>query len=295
MSGPVLILGAGGQVGQATRDALAQAGRAVVGLDRGELDVTDDAALDAAFRRLRPAVVINAAAYTAVDRAEAEPEAAQAVNGRAPGLVAAAARLHGAALIHLSTDYVFDGRKGAPYDEADPAVPLSVYGRSKRAGEEAVLRSGAAGAVVRTSWLLGAGGFVDAVLSRAQAGEPLRIVEDQKGRPTLVGDLAQALAALAQAQRLPCPACLYHYAGAADATWLALARALVDAWSERTGAVPPALTGIAADAWAAAASRPLDSRLDSARITADFGLSGRDWRDAVADLVEAWLKKEQRR
>lgn len=295
MSGPVLIFGAGGQVGGATLAALTRAGRPVVGLDRNELDITDEAALDAAFGRIRPAVAINAAAYTAVDRAEAEPEVAEAVNGRAPGLIAVVARRHDAAMIHLSTDYVFDGGKGAPYSEVDPTAPLSAYGRGKLAGEEAVLCSGVRGLVLRTSWLLSTGGFVGAILSRAQAGEALRVVDDQKGRPTLVDDLAQALAVLAQAERLPDPARIYHYAGATDATWFALADALVAAWSARTGAARPELTGIPSEAWKAPAPRPLDSRLDSRQIAADFGLQGRDWRDAAPGLVEAWLNKEPRR
>lgn len=295
MAGPVLILGAGGQVGRATLAALARAGRPVVGLNRSELDITDSAAVEAAFARIRPAAAINAAAYTAVDRAEAEPEAAEAANARAPGLIAAAARRHDAALIHLSTDYVFDGRKGAPYDEADPTAPLSAYGRGKRAGEEAVLRSGVQGLVVRTSWLLSTGGFVGAILSRAQAGEALQVVQDQTGRPTLVDDLAEALAVLAQAERLPEPARIYHYAGAIDATWFEVADVLLDALSARTGAARPALTGIATAAWKAPAPRPPDSRLDSRRIAADFGVQSRDWRDAAPGLVEAWLKKDQSR
>lgn len=291
MSGGVLILGAGGQVGRATAAVLRRQGRAVTGLTRGDLDITDESALDEVFRRVRPATVINAAAFTAVDRAEAQPWRAEAVNGLAPGLIGASARRHGAALIHLSTDYVFDGEKGAPYVEADTAAPVSVYGRSKLAGEAAVLRSGAAGVILRTSWLLSAGGFVGAILSRARSGEVLRVVDDQKGRPTLVDDLAQALAALAR-QTLPQAAEVYHYAGATDATWFELADALVDEWSGRTGAARPVITGVTAASWNAPARRPSDSRLDSGRIAADFGLRGRDWREGVPELVEAWLNKE---
>ena len=151
------------------------------------------------------------------------------------------------------------------------------------------------GLVVRTSWLLSTGGFVGAILSRAQAGEALQVVQDQTGRPTLVDDLAEALAVLAQAERLPEPARIYHYAGAIDATWFEVADVLLDALSARTGAARPALTGIATAAWKAPAPRPPDARLDSRRIAADFGVQSPDWRNAAPGLVEAWLKKEQGR
>ncbi|WP_427791002.1 dTDP-4-dehydrorhamnose reductase [Brevundimonas diminuta] len=294
MQGPVLILGADGQVGRATLAAFREAGRLVTGLGRTGLDITDAASLEDAFARLRPAVVINAAAWTAVDAAEAAPGQALAVNGRAPRLIAAAALRWDAALIHLSTDYVFDGRKGAPYREGDPTAPLSAYGRSKLAGEAAVLESGVRGLVVRTSWLLSADGFVGAILSRARAAEPLRVVMDQHGRPTLADDLARALRDLSGSGRLPAPARLYHYAGAEDATWLELADALTAEWSARAGVARPPLTGIASGDWPVPAPRPADSRLDSRRIVSDFGLTLHDWRAAVPDLVEAWLQGEPR-
>ncbi|MEN5146851.1 dTDP-4-dehydrorhamnose reductase [Brevundimonas diminuta] len=290
MSGPVLILGAEGQVGRATLAALQRDDRPVVGLARRDLDITDGAAIEAAFAGIRPSVVINAAAWTAVDAAEAAPEQALAVNGHAPGLIAAAVRHSGGALIHLSTDYVFDGRKGAPYVECDPPAPLSAYGRSKQTGEAAVIASGVDGLVVRTSWLLSSGGFVGAILSRARAGEALRVVQDQSGRPTLVDDLAEALCALSLSARLAQPARLYHYAGATDATWLEVAEALTETWSARVGVARPVLTGIASTDWPAPARRPLNSRLDSSRIVSDFGLTLHDWRAAVPDLVEAWLQ-----
>lgn len=292
MSAPVLVLGAAGQVGRATVAALRQAGRPVVGLDRRHLDVRDESALNEAFRRFQPAAAINAAAYTAVDLAESHPEAAETINGHAPGLIAATARRHGAVLIHLSTDYVFDGMKGAPYVEGDRPAPLSVYGRSKRAGEMAVIRSGAAGVILRTSWLLSSGGFVEAVLSRCRSGEALRVVSDQRGRPTLVQDLVQTLVGLVSRENLPQDADIYHYAGSSDATWFELASALLDHWVARTGAARPALTAITTEDWNASAPRPRDSRLDSRRIAADFGLQGRDWRESVPALVEAWMNRK---
>lgn len=292
---PVLVLGAKGQVGRATLASLARAACPAVGLDHGQIDIVDQAQVEGALARWRPAVVINAAAYTAVDAAEADSQKAFAVNGFAPGLIARAACASGAALIHLSTDYVFDGAKGQPYVEDDLTHPLSVYGRSKLVGEQAVLQAEGKGIVLRTSWLLGPqSGFVRAVLNHAERGEPLNVVADQMGRPTMVEDLAEALAALARSDALMGDARVYHYAGASDATWHDVARELTEAWATRTGGRPPPLAAIATADWKAAARRPADSRLDSARLAKDFGLAGRDWRGAAPGLVEAWLRGDDR-
>ena len=293
-AGPILVLGANGQVGRATLAALKKISCPAVGLDRRRLDITDQEQVEVAFASVCPSVVINAAAYTAVDAAETDEEAAFAVNGRAPGVIAHAALAHGAAVIHLSTDYVFDGVKGAPYVEGDAVGPLSVYGESKLAGERTVLEAGAAGLVLRTSWLLAPeGGFVRAVLNRADGGEALSVVADQLGRPTIVTDLAETLATLAQlgqAERLPARTEIYHYAGSSEATWHDIAWELIDVWARQTGRRPPPLTAIASTAWKAPARRPADSRLDSTRFADDFGLSVRDWRGGVPDLVEEWLR-----
>lgn len=292
MRGPVLVIGADGQVGRATLFALQRDGRSAVGVGRAELDITDANAIETMIDRIRPSMVINAAAWTAVDAAETAVEQAMAVNGEAPGLIAAAAKHSGAGLIHLSTDYVFDGGKGAPYVESDLPAPLSAYGRTKLAGEAAVLRSGVRGLVMRTSWLLSSGGFVGAILARAEAGEALRVVGDQRGCPTQVDDLAEALCLLSRAPQLPDPAQVYHYAGSTDATWLEVADLLTAVWSARVAASRPSLTGIASRDWPALAARPLDSRLDSRRIASDFGLTLHDWRAGAPALVEAWLQQE---
>lgn len=288
-TGPILVLGAGGQVGGATLAALRCAGLQALGLDRSQLDIADTTRVEETIERVRPSVVINAAAYTAVDRAEVDADAAFAINGRAPGVIARATQRTGAALIHLSTDYVFDGEKGGPYVEEDPVAPLSVYGESKLAGEQAILRVGGRGLVLRTSWLLSPyGGFARAILNRARAGEPLRVVSDQIGRPTMTADLAQTLALILQARQLAEPAKIYHYAGSEDATWFDVALELIEAYAQKSGRKAPPLTAIDSAAWGALACRPRDSRLDSARFASDFDLKGRDWRGAVSGLVEAW-------
>jgi len=292
---PVLVLGAGGQVGEATLAVLEHSGCPVVGLSHGQVDIVDPVQVDSAVARIRPSVVINAAAFTAVDAAETDEAAAFAVNGAAAGVVARAARLHDAALIHLSTDYVFDGEKGQPYVEGDVVNPLSIYGSSKLAGERAVFEAGGKGILLRTSWLLGPrSGFVRAILNRAERGEPLQVVGDQWGRPTLVADLAQALAVLARSHPFVQGIGTYHYAGSADANWFEIAQALTALWSARTGRSPPPVRPVTSADWKAPARRPPDSRLDSTSMARDFGLSGRDWREGMPSLVDAWLKRESR-
>lgn len=199
----VLVTGANGQLGRELMDRAGPAGFAPVGLGHGELDIADRAAVERAVANVDPDLVVNAAAYTAVDQAESEPERAYAINAEGPRHLARACAAAKVPLIHVSTDYVFDGAQARPYREDDPARPLSVYGESKRAGERHVLESGAEALVVRTSGVLGRGGsaqkggsFVDRILAQARAGKPLRVVADQRFSPTAASDLAGALLAL---------------------------------------------------------------------------------------------------
>ncbi len=192
----ILITGAGGQLGHDLRDVLA--GEEVHAADHRTLDVADRDAVFEAVERIRPAVVINAAAFNDVDGAEAAADAAFAVNGAGPGHLAAAAARSGARLMHISTDYVFDGTKGTPYTERDRPNPQSVYARSKYEGELRVLNSGVSACVLRTAWLYGRHGrnFVKTILDAAQRGAPLKVVSDQVGSPTAAADLAHAIGAL---------------------------------------------------------------------------------------------------
>ncbi|MDO8630094.1 MAG: dTDP-4-dehydrorhamnose reductase, partial [Phycisphaerales bacterium] len=200
---PILVLGAKGMLG---RDLVARlgeraGGRAadrVVALGKSELDITCDAVVKETVTRIGPGVVINCAAYTHVDGCESKVDLAAAVNAKAPGLLGEACRNAGALLVHISTDFIFDGQSRRPYRVEDKANPLSVYGRSKWDGEEAVRASGCHYLIVRTSWLYGLHGrnFVEAILQKAKAGEALRVVDDQVGRPTYTADLSDALVRL---------------------------------------------------------------------------------------------------
>ena len=193
----ILLLGKTGQLGGALAAALSPLGE-VVALDRAALDLADLSAIPDPVARHRPDVVVNAAAYTAVDRAESESDLAMTVNGKAPGALAEAARQAKAALIHFSTDYVFDGAASRPYREDDAPGPLNAYGRSKLEGERAVLASGAAALILRTSWLYGAGGtnFLETMLRLGRTRDELAVVDDQTGAPTSVDAVADAVAAI---------------------------------------------------------------------------------------------------
>ena len=225
----ILVTGAGGQLGRELAQRLSAT--EAVCLPRAELDLTDAAHLRATLARLRPQVVINAAAYTAVDRAETERDLAFALNAEAPAALARACADEGAALIHVSTDYVFDGQSRRPWREDDPTGPINVYGASKLAGEQAIGHALPRHIIVRTAWVFGAHGpnFVRTVLRLARERGALRIVADQTGSPTWAGHLAEALIHLAR--RIASGETLawgvYHYAGAPAASWHAFAEAIV--------------------------------------------------------------------
>lgn len=282
----ILVLGGAGQLGRALA-ATPDAGD-VVCLDKAAADVTDHGAVAEALARIRPDVVINAAAYTAVERAESEPEPCFAVNRDGAGIVAAACAARNVPLVHLSTDYVFDGRKGEPYTEEDPVSPLNVYGLSKAAGESLVLARHEAALVVRTAWLFGSvgGNFIRAILRRALSGDVLRVVADQRGSPTPAPDLAALLLLLcrriAEGEQL---SGIVHLAGWPDVTWHALAEAAVAV------ALPPAhrppIAAIATADYPTAARRPADSRLACTRLWGTYGLERPDWRRSLPRIVAA--------
>ncbi|HWC26665.1 MAG TPA: dTDP-4-dehydrorhamnose reductase [Solirubrobacteraceae bacterium] len=218
----LLVTGAGGMLGSAVADAAARRGHDVVACSRAQLDVTDAASTRTAVVAARPRAVVNCAAYTDVDGAESEPQRAEAVNVRGAANVAAAAAQAGALMIHVSTDYVFDGSKREPWVESDPVAPLGVYGETKLAGERAVVAATASCAIVRTAWLFGAGGrnFVDTMLALAAQRDEVSVVTDQIGCPTWTGHLAGALVELAGR---PGATGLHHIAAGGACSWNELA------------------------------------------------------------------------
>ncbi len=217
----ILLTGAGGQLGRALVPALAE--HEVTALDRARLDITDLAAVREAVRAHRPELVLNAAAWNAVDRAETEPEAAFRGNALGPRKLALASAESGAAILHVSTDYVFDGEAGRPYHELDRPHPLSVYGESKLAGEEAVRELNPRHQIVRTAWLYAPGGrnFCHTMLELAKKG-PVRVVDDQRGSPTYAPHLAEAIAQLIERNSYG----IWHVAGSGEASWYELTQEL---------------------------------------------------------------------
>ena len=282
----VLVLGADGQVGRELMTHPAGAGLSRTGYGRAGGDVTDLATLQALFAAERPDVAINVAAYTAVDRAEDDRDAAFAVNDRGAANVAKACAAADAVLIHVSTDFVFAGALGRPYREDDAPNPVSVYGASKNAGEEKVRGALARHLIVRTAWVFGAHGrnFVKTILGLCDTRDRLRVVADQRGMPTPARNLAGALLTLAQKTGDTPPWGTYHLAGAGDATWHELATAV----AARHPKAPP-VDPIGDADYPTRARRPADSRLDCAAIADRFGVRLPPWREGLADVLDELL------
>lgn len=278
----ILLTGARGQLGAALAVALVPHGE-VVATDRSTLDLADASAVADAVRRVRPALIVNAGAYTNVDQAEREPGIADAVNGVAPGVLAEEARALGAVLIHYSTDYVFDGASRVPYVEDDPVAPLSAYGRSKVAGERAIRESGATALILRTSWVYGLSGRNFLLTMRRLASErpEIRVVDDQAGTPNWSRELARATARIV-ANGLPWLAgCagVYHLSARGSTTWYGFARAIL---ADRPAVrVVPITTA----EYPTPARRPAWGVLSTGRFERTFGFALPEWQATLAECL----------
>ncbi|MGI4842062.1 MAG: dTDP-4-dehydrorhamnose reductase [Janthinobacterium lividum] len=290
----ILLFGKSGQLGWELQRSLAALGE-VHASGRLEADFGDVEALRASVRDYRPDIIVNAAAYTAVDRAEGDERTAHGINALAPGVLAEAARECGAWLVHYSTDYVFDGRKESPYREDDRANPLSVYGRTKFEGEERIRASGAHHLILRTSWVFGPHGanFPKTILRLARERPQLEVVADQFGAPTSAELLADLTALALQHIALRGVgagelAGTYHVAASGRTSWHAYACHVVAqalAQGARLQAGPAQISPVTAAAWRAAAPRPRNSLLDTGKFRTAFGLALPDWRHHVNRLV----------
>jgi dTDP-4-dehydrorhamnose reductase len=282
----ILLTGASGQVGWELVRSLAPLGE-VIALDRSRLDLAHPDALRETVRAIAPDAIVNAAAYTAVDRAESEPELARAINAIAPGVLAEEAQHLDAILVHYSTDYVFDGTKSEPYVEIDPTHPLSVYGRTKLEGERAIGTSGCRHLTLRTSWVYGARGhnFLLTMLRLARERRALRVVDDQIGAPTWSREIALATATLLTRPELAARGAegLYHSTASGTTTWYGFARAIFDSPEmARLGITPPTLEAIPASEYPLPARRPANSRLDCGRLFTRAGVRLAAWDAALA-------------
>lgn len=288
----ILVFGSGGQLGQELEAVARSRAIPLRGLTRAQVDIADRSQVENALTEVRPSIVINAGAYTKVDRAETETDEAFRANAVGPEVLAWACAAAGVPLIHVSTDYVFDGSKSGVYRESDPIAPLGVYGRSKAAGEEAIRSSLAQHVIVRTSWVYGVYGanFLKTMLRLARERDELRIVADQRGCPTSTTDLALAL--LAAARHLVegrADYGTYHFAGSGATTWHGFAQRIVAAQQPFTGR-SPAVTPIRTEDYPTPAARPPNSELDSHRFGQTFGYTAQPWTraadQAVAQLME---------
>lgn len=286
----ILLLGSQGQVGWELARSLLPLGK-VTALGRQEVDLSNPDALRQAVRASEPDLVVNAAAYTAVDKAETDEPLAMAVNGMAPGILAEEAKQHKALLIHYSTDYVFDGMSSRPYLEADPTNPQSAYGRSKLAGEEAIAAAGCDHLILRTSWVYGARGhnFMRTILRLARERESLRIVADQTGAPTWSRWIADATAhiarqAIGRQSVREFNSGTYHLACSDQTTWHGFANAIVDEYCKLhpgSSLAVKAIEPIATEDYPLPAKRPANSRLDGGKLFADYAISSPHWRHAL--------------
>ena len=293
----LLILGAGGQLGAelARRFAAESSGCptpwSLTALSRAELNLADADALRTSIRHHAPQILINAAAYTAVDRAESERDQAFAANAVAPGILAEEMAQLGGWLLHYSTDYVFDGSGFLPWRESDPTGPLNVYGASKLAGEQAIAATSARHLIFRTSWVYAATGrnFLHTMLRLGRERDRLSIVADQIGAPTTAEALAAATVNLTLRLRdgFAPPSGLYHMSCAGETSWFGFAEAIFAAFSSHQP--PPALTPIATTDYPTPARRPLNSRLDGSRLQRDLALRLPHWRDAFAEVAAALI------
>ena len=286
----ILVTGREGQVARCLAAKGLATGHDLVFAARPELDLEDFASIERVVAEVAPDLVISAAAYTAVDKAEDEPERAMRINGEAPGVLAAAAARAGAPILHLSTDYVFDGSLGRPYREDDPVAPIGVYGESKLAGEAAVAASGATWAILRTAWVYSPYGsnFVKTMLRLAGTRDTINVVGDQIGCPTSAFDIAEALIGIADAwAREPRGGTnrIYHCAGAGETSWARLAEAIF-AESQARGGPFATVNPITTAEYPTRARRPANSRLDSTRLATDFGYSPGDWRRSLSLVME---------
>jgi dTDP-4-dehydrorhamnose reductase len=286
----VLVIGHRGMLAQELLSRLQHTHCVAVGKGRPEVDITQAATIRQALADIRPHVVINAAAYTAVDKAEAEQDAALASNRDGAANLAEACKQTGVPLIHLSTDYVFDGTATCPYHEESPAAPLGSYGRSKWEGEEAVRSCYREHLIIRTAWLYGSCGtnFVKTILRLARQREVLRVVADQHGCPTWTRDLADALVDMCQrikADKNPIPWGTYHLCSAGQTTWYEFAQAIVEEARAFEKLVVRRIEPIPTAAYPTPVRRPANSVLDCSKIQAAFRLTPRPWRESLHEFI----------
>ena len=285
----ILLTGKSGQVGWELQRTLAPLGE-VIAVNRQALDLANPDAIRALIRQVKPALIVNPAAHTAVDKAESEPELAMAVNGIAPGIMAEEAKRLGAAMIHYSTDYVFDGGKTTPYTEKDMPNPGNVYGKTKLAGEQAIQAVGIPHLILRTSWVYGTRGrnFLLTILRLAQERDELKIVDDQVGAPTSSRMIAEATAQILAQTRgnLGGSSGIYHLTAAGQTSWYGFAAAILESQARATGVAGARLTPIPTSDYPLPAPRPMYSVMANDKLQRAFGVAIPAWQNGLNLCME---------
>ena len=297
----VLVTGADGQIGRALLSKFGGSAE-LIGCNRQALDLSNPDQIRAKLREVNPDVILNAGAYTAVDRAESEPDLAMSINGKAPGVLAEEAKRAGALLVHYSTDYVFDGSKNGPWMEHDRTNPLSVYGASKLAGEEAIRAVGGRSLIFRTSWVYAAEGknFVLTMLKLGRERDSLNVVDDQVGAPTTAVELARAtqgiISGILNDKFGPESdwAGTYHMTCGGSVSWCGFARTIFERRPELLGGKRPAVSPIKTSEYPTPAKRPLNSVMSNQKLGRKFGLSLANWESALDEVLDSILRQPNR-
>ena len=291
----ILITGRNGQLGWELRRALSTLGD-IVATDRSDLDLANPRSIRDSVRDIKPKIIVNAGAYTAVDRAETDSDLAMAINGQAPGILAEEAEKLGALLVHYSTDYVFDGTKRGPYSEEDEPNPLNAYGATKLAGERAIRAVGAAHMILRTSWVYGARGhnFMLTMLRLAKERDELRVVDDQIGAPTWSHSAAEATGSILKMrseQKSGTPDLtsdgILNLTASGSTSWFGFASEIISRTREERGR-QPTVVPIASEQYAAPAKRPKNSLLSSEKLRRNFGLIVEPWQSGLQAALSEW-------
>jgi dTDP-4-dehydrorhamnose reductase len=291
----ILLFGAHGQLGRELTRAATSQGMQLAALSHADADIADPAAVRGAVARHKPSLAVNAAAYTRVDAAETDTDAAQHTNETGAAVLAAACATADVPLIHVSTDYVFDGSKRTAYVEDDPIAPIGAYGRTKAAGERAVREAARKHVILRTSWVYGEFGqnFLKTMLKLAATRDELRVVSDQRGCPTSTADLAAAILAIAPRLGSDEPVWdTYHFAGSGVTTWHGFASRIVAAQAPLTGRTPRVIP-IPTKDFPTPARRPANSELDCAKFARVFGFHGRPWTEETDRVTRALVRAKE--
>jgi len=283
--GRILVIGRRGQVGWELRRTLAPLGE-IVAFDHPDIDLTKPETLRPLVRKVAPSIIVNAAAYTAVDKAEDEVEICRLINAEAPKVLAEEAAALGARFVHYSTDYVYNGAKDGRWVETDTPDPLSVYGRTKLEGDLAIAATGVQHLIFRLQWVWGTRGanFVKTMLKLSREREELKIIDDQIGAPTFSRHIAEATAAAIA--RWDKQSGIYHLANGGETSWHGFAKAIFEDDPKKSEQILKNCLSIPTSAYPTKATRPLNSRMDQAKLLTDFGIKLPDWRDALKDSFE---------